>query len=581
MYSLSKMTWALKPVALAVAVTALVGCETSSTKDQSNETTSNRVVSSLERIGRSDSQGFDQSAAEIVAFDKSRKRIFTVNANSGKVDVFNASDVTSLTLDQTLDVATMVLNAKTAVTSVSQVGAANSIAVHGDLAAVAVEAGTKTDTGWVVFINLTDLSVASVVDSGSLPDMVTFTPDGSKAVVAIEGEPTDYQTDPEGRVDIIDTETFILRSATFTDFNVGGSRHSELPVDVRIFGTIVNAQGKKVRASTVAEDLEPEYVAVSADSKTAYISIQEANAVAVVDLDSARVSKIFALGYKDHNVAGNGIDASDKDKKANIANWPVYGMYQPDSIATYRVNGKDYIVTANEGDSRADWGTAQTDGTLDMAGDPLNLNMEEFRVKDLKLDPTAFPNASTLQDNATLGRLKVTSKMGDTDNDGDYDKLYVYGARSFSIWDATNGVLVFDSGDQFEQKTLELYGDNFNNDNGESDPDGRSDAKGPEPEAITVGEIDGKHYAFIGLERMGGVMVYDITTPSAPTFISYVNDRDLSKDPAVDKAAAGDLGPEGFKFVSASDSPNGKPLLIVGNEVSGTTTVYEIKLSDQ
>ncbi|TPE53330.1 alkaline phosphatase [Maribrevibacterium harenarium] len=578
MYSLKKLTWAVKPIALAIAVTTLAGCETLSSLTAMN---SDRVVTGLERVGRSASQGFDQSAAEIVAFDKTRQRIFTVNANSGKVDVFDGSNVSDLKLLQTLDVAAMVMQAKVTVTSVSQVGAANSVAVHGDLAAVAVEAGTKTDAGWVVFINLTDLSVASVVDSGSLPDMVTFTPDGSKAIVAIEGEPTDYQTDPEGRIDIIDTQTFTLRSATFTDFNVGGLRHSELPEDVRVFGTIVDANGKAIRPSTVAEDLEPEYVAVSADSKTAYVSLQEANAIAVVDIDTASVSKIFALGYKDHSLVGNGIDASDKDKKANIATWPVYGMYQPDSIATYRVNGKDYIVTANEGDSRADWGTAQTDGTLDMAGDPLNLNMEEFRVKDLKLDPTAFPNADQLQDKAALGRLKVTSKLGDTDQDGDFDQLYVYGARSFSIWDATDGTLVFDSGDQFEQKTLALYGDQFNNDNGESDPDGRSDAKGPEPEAITVGEIDGKHYAFIGLERMGGVMVYDITNPSAPEFISYVNDRDLSKDPLVDKAAAGDLGPEGFKFVPEYDSPNGKRLLIVGNEVSGTTSVYQIQLSDK
>ncbi len=572
-----KIGWALKPVALGLAMAALVGCESNSSSSSSS--TATQVVSGIERIGRSDSRGFDESAAEIVAFDKSRQRIFTVNANSGQVDVFNASDVTSLSLSETLDVQTMVVNAKTNITSTDQVGAANSIAVYGDLAAVAVEAATKTDHGWVVFIDLTDLSVESVVDSGSLPDMVTFTPDGSKAIVAVEGEPEDYQSDPEGRVDIIDTTTFVLTTASFTDFNEGGSRHSELPSNVRIFGTIVDASGKEVRSSTVAEDLEPEYVAVSADSKTAYVSMQEANAVAVVDIDTATVSKIFALGFKDHNISGNGFDASDKDDKVNIANWPVYGMYQPDSIATYTVGGKDYFVTANEGDSRADWGTEQKDGSVDFAGDPLNLNMEEFRVEDLTLDATAFPNAATLQTDDAIGRLKVTSKLGDTDGDDEFEALYVYGARSFSIWDAEDGTLVFDSGDQFEQKTYERYGSDFNNDNAENDPDGRSDAKGPEPEAITVGEIDGKHYAFIGLERMGGIMVYDITTPSAPTFISYVNDRDISQDPDSVGAAAGDLGPEGFKFVSASASPNSKPLLIVGNEVSGTTSVYEVKLT--
>jgi len=334
-----------------------------------------------------------------------------------------------------------------------------------------------------------------------------------------------------------------------------------------------------MRYSTVAEDLEAEYLAISADSQTAYVSLQENNAIAVVDLANARVSKIFALGFKDHRLPGNELDVSDKDNQINIANWPVFGMFQPDSIATYQVNGIDYIVTANEGDSRADWGIAQTGGALDFAGDPLNLNMEEFRVKDLPLDPTAFADAASLQVKAQLGRLKVSAQMGDTDGDGDFDQLYVYGGRSFSIWNAATGERVFDSGSQMELLTANKYGTNFNNDNDENDADGRSDAKGPEPEGLTIGTINGHTYAFIGLERMGGIFIYDISNPYAPSYVQYLNDRDLTKDPAVDGAAAGDLGPEGFTFVAAQQSPNGKPLVIVGNEVSGTTSIYQIDVT--
>lgn len=532
----------------------------------------------IQRVGRSESQGFGTSAAEIVAFDAAGERIFTVNAESGKIDIFSLTDVSVPTRMESVDLRAMLVAAGK-VTAETEVGAANSVSIHGDLAAVAVAAEPKTDAGWVVFVRRADLSFVEAVQVGSLPDMVTFTPDGAKVVVAIEGEPEDYTIDPEGRVDIIDATDFSLATASFADFNAGGSRAAELPAEVRVFGQIVDADGEVIRASTVAEDLEPEYVAVSADSATAYVTLQENNAVAVVDLASTTVSRIFPLGFKDHSLPGNELDASDKDEQVNIANWPVFGMYLPDSIATYKVNGINYIVTANEGDSRADWGIEQTDGSVDLAGDPLNVNMEEFRVKDLPLDPSAFPDAEALQENEALGRLKVTSTLGDTDGDGDFDALYSFGARSFSVWNADTGELVFDSGSELERITALKYGNDFNNGNDENDPDGRSDAKGPEPEALTIGKINGHTYAFIGLERMGGIFVYDISNPYAATYVQYINDRDLTKDPEVDGVAAGDLGPEGFKFVDADDSPNGIPLLIVGNEVSGTTSVYEVNVT--
>ena len=442
-----------------------------------------------------------------------------------------------------------------------------------------MEASPKTDAGWVVFLNVSTLAYVNAVQVGALPDMLTFTPDGSRVVVACEGEPNDYTVDPEGSVDIIRVSDFSLHRAGFTDFNTGGARAAELPAEVRIFGQIVDAGGVPVRSSTVAEDLEPEYVAVSKDSATAYVTLQENNAIAVVDLATATVSKIFALGFKDYRLPGNELDASDKDGAVNIRNWPVYGMYQPDSISVYRVNGIDYLVTANEGDSRADWGIAQTGGATDFAGDPLNVNMEEFRIKDLPLDPAIFPDAATLQTNAQLGRLRVTSKLGFNGATGFFEKLYAYGGRSFAIWNAATGELVFDSGSFFERLTAQKYGINFNNNHEENAPDGRSDDKGPEPEGLVLGVINGHTYAFIGLERMGGIFVYDVSNPYAPIYVQYLNNRDLTKDPAVDGAAAGDLGPEGMIFVDAAHSPNGKPLVMVGNEVSGTTAIYQVDVT--
>ena len=565
---------------LAVLLLALAGCSDDGDdgKDGAAGADGAGQVLTLQSVGRTESQGFGVSAAEIVAFEPTSQRIFTINAQSGQVDVFNAADVTAPTLEQSIALRDMLVTAGMT-TSSDLVGAANSVSVHGNLAAVAIEAAPKTDPGWVVFIDVSTLAYVNAVQVGALPDMLTFTPDGNKVVVACEGEPEDYTVDPEGRVDIIRVSDFFLYSAGFSDFNVGGSRAAELPAGVRIFGQIVDADGQLVRASTVAEDLEPEYVAVSADSSTAYVTLQENNAVAVVDLASGTVSKIIALGFKDHSLPGNELDVSDKDDKVNIRNWPVFGMYQPDSLAVYTVNGIDYIVTANEGDSRADWGIAQTDGSVDFAGDPLNLNMEEFRVKDLPLDPAVFPDAAELQANDQLGRLKVTSKLGYNSESGYFEELYVFGGRSFSIWNAATGEQVFDSGSVFERLTALKYGINFNNGNDENDPDGRSDAKGPEPEGVTLGTINGHTYAFICLERMGGVFVYDVSNPYAPEYVQYLNNRDLSKDPEVDGADAGDLGPEGMTFVAAADSPTGKPLVIVGNEVSGTTSIYQVDVT--
>ena len=286
--------------------------------------------------------------------------------------------------------------------------------------------------------------------------------------------------------------------------------------------------------STPEQDMEPEYVAVSTDSKTAYVACQENNAIAVVDIATATISKVIALGFKDYSLAKNAIDASDKDD--SIGNFNpyanVFGMYQPDAIAIANIGGTDYIVTANEGDAR------DYDGFS-----------EEVRVDDLTLDPTAFPNAAELQKKENLGRLKTTTTLGDIDGDGDYDQIYSYGARSFTIWD-TDGNIVFDSENEFGRILAENYPDNY--------AFSRDDDKASEPESVTIGTIDGKTFAFIGLERATGVMVYDITDPAKAKFVQYYNKNE------------NDLSPEGLIFVSRTESTNGTAYLISTNEAFGS-----------
>jgi 2',3'-cyclic-nucleotide 2'-phosphodiesterase (5'-nucleotidase family) len=388
-------------------------------------------------------------------------------------------------------------------------------------------------------------------------------------LTANEGEPSeDYTTDPEGSVSIItlpaDVSTVTNANVTtigFTAFNQGNARYSTL------ISTTVQVNNSTPRVfgpgATVAQDFEPEYIAVSDDSSTAYVMLQENNAVAVVDLSVPEVTTVIGLGFKDFSQPENALDPSNSDGAINIGTWPVVGMYQPDAIAAYTVDSTTYLVSANEGDAR------DYDGFS-----------EEVRVADLTLDDTAFPN-SNLSDENQLGRLRVTDAAiaisgtevisGDTDLDGEFEELYAYGARSFSIWNGTTGELVYDSANDFALIAAEEYPAYFNADfdNGAFQFDDRSDDKGIEPEGVALGEIDGRTYAFIGLERMGGIMIYDVTDPMTPVYVDYVNTADFEN-------GSGNISPEGIIFIPGVESPTGNPMLVVSYEVSGTVVFFEV-----
>ena len=504
-----------------------------------------RAQSTLEllRLSTYETGIFAEGAAEIVAYDSGSERLFFVNADANSLVILDIADPSAPAEVAEVDLSTFG-------------GSANAVVAQGGVVAVGVENETVGVAGNIVLLD-TDGALIKSVTAGFLPDGLAFSPDGNYVVSANEGEPDDdYTVDPEGTITIVDLSGGAAAATAttigFTDFNVGGSREGDLPAGVRIFGP----------GATVAQDLEPEFVTISS-SNVAYVTLQENNAVAIVDLATETITGIAALGTKDHSQAGNELDASDRDDAINIANWPVYGMYNPDAIAWFETGGSAYVITANEGDSR------DYDGYS-----------EEARVKDLTLDPTAFPDAAALQADEQIGRLNVTTANGDVDSDGDFDALWSFGARSFTIWDAS-GALVFDSGSMIEEKIAELLPDDFNSDDEENDTfDNRSDNKGPEPEAVAIGTIGSTVYAFVGLERVGGVMVFDVTVPTAPTYVTYVNRRDFSVEFDPDTiteeqlAAVGDLSPEGLIFIPASDSPNGMDLVVASHEVSGTVTIY-------
>ncbi len=526
-----------------LGILALSACGGS---DAAEELTPSTIT--LQRIGGF--EGAALGAAEITAYDPLSKRLFVVNGANNTVDVLDISDPTR--------------PGKMGSISGAPFGAGiNSVAIHDGLVALAVEASPKTAPGRVAFFRASNLELLSSVVVGALPDMVTFTPDGRRLLVANEGEPNSYglpdSVDPEGSISIITVNEGRNPTVATAGFAAYNSRADELRrLGVRLYGP--NA--------TVAQDLEPEYIAVSEDSKTAYVTLQENNAVAIVDIDSARITDIRPLGFKDHMAAGMGLDASDEDGGVNtnsgtpvikIANYPVKGLYLPDGIASYSVNGVTYLITANEGDARADWPGFN----------------EETRVRahcDKGLDPAVFPDATNLILDSNLGRLRITANpnggSAGKNAAGQCNELYSFGARSFSIWD-TSFKRVYDSGDEFERRTQSLTQAAFNASHDNNTLDSRSPSKGPEPEGVVVGKFGRKSIAFIGLERVGGVMAYDVTDPAKPVFLTYFNSR---------SGTTGDRGAEGLILIPANRSPNGKPLLVIGNEVSGTTAIVQIDL---
>ncbi|MBT0608534.1 choice-of-anchor I family protein [Aequorivita echinoideorum] len=477
--------------------------------------------------------------AEITAYDPATQRLFVTTV--GAVEILDFSDPENISSIETLDIT-------------SFGNSVQSVAVSNGILAAAIAANDPTDNGSVVFMD-TDGNNAVSVEVGSLPDMLTFTPDGTKLLVANEGQPSnDYTIDPEGSISVIDVtgglSGITQANVTTLNFNAFDAQQAALvAAGVRIFGP----------GASVSQDLEPEYIAVSNDSQMAYVTLQENNAYAIVDLSTMEITDVISFGLKDHSLAENSLDTSDETDFIFNASWPVKGVYMPDAVSFYSVNGMDYIVTANEGDARDYDGYA-----------------EERKLGDADFlpDPAIFTNLDILNLETNLGDINFTAASGDANGDGLYEELHVFGGRSFSIFEAATGNLVYDSGNDFEVITAAdpTLGGIFNASNDNNNFKNRSDNKGPEPEGVLVKEINNEFYAFILLERIGGMMVYNVTDPTNPVFLQYLNSRGtVPGDPE-----SGDLGPEGIVYVEPADSPTGNALVILSNEVSATLSIFSL-----
>jgi len=455
-----------------------------------------------------------EGAAEISAYDPQTKKLFVVtNTGVTKIDILDLTNPAAPVPAGSIDISPFG-------------GGVNSVDVSNGKLAAAVEGFVKTDNGKVVVFKTSDLAVVKQITVGALPDMVKYTYDGKYILTANEGEPnSDYTVDPVGSISII--RVFQDYAVTTVDFTSFAGQEAALKLKgFRRFGP--NA--------SFAQDVEPEYVTISENSRTAWVTLQENNAIAEVNIPARTITKIMPLGFKDFNLQKNAIDPSDRDGGILQNKWPVKGMYLPDAIAVVEKWGTPYLFTANEGDSR----------------DYPPFYSEEKRVKEITMDAAAFPNAAVLRTDANIGRLKITNSMGDTDKDGDYDVLYSFGSRSFSVWNGNTGQPLFDSENELEDKCIATGAGYYD--------DSRSDDKGVEPEGVTLGYVGNKIIAFVGMERSNAVAIYNVNNPAQPSFI---------------KLLPTGVGPEGLLFIPASQSPSGKSLLVVSSEVDGTVKIYQ------
>ena len=473
------------------------------------------------------------ATTEVVVYDPLSKRAFLSSAIQRRFDMVSlANPAAPVTL---------------ASVSMQPYGGITGLAVKPGLLAVASPDSIEQNPGRVIFFDTLG-NYKGQVTVGALPDMITFTPDGKYLLTANEGQPnSDFSNDPEGSVSIIDVQdtNYVQSDVTtlnFTGFNALSA--SLMASGVRKGSTI----------GTLSQNLEPEYITVSSDNTKAWVTLQENNSIAHLDLVNKIVTNITPMGMKNHQTAQNGFDASDNNGVVLMTNWPVRSFYMPDAIGNFTVGNTTYLVTANEGDER----------------EYAVLN-ERTTVGAVSLDATRFPNGAMLKETHALGRLRITNQSGDLDADGDYDELHMVGPRSFAIYNAATGAQVYESKNLIESIVLAdpTWGPFFNADSESNTRKNRSRSKGPEPEGVAVGKIGSRTFAFIALERVGGVMAFEVTNPSAPVFSGYLNTRSTT-------GLAGDRGAEVIQFLGHEQSPNGKPMLLVANEISGTLALYEV-----
>ncbi|MBP3312598.1 MAG: lamin tail domain-containing protein, partial [Butyricicoccus sp.] len=339
----------------------------------------------LTQVGRYDSgmTNADGGVMEIVDYNHENGWAYAVNGQAGVLTAIPLdADKSKLTAGERVDLLDGYnIDVKALVEDDTfAYGDMTSVAVSpdGKMLAAAIQAENYTANGRAALFTCNadgTLTFVRTVETGVQPDMVTFTPDGTRILTANEGEPREGYSasdaiDPAGSVTVIQVEDWTANTIGFEKFE-----HDTLAQA----GIVL----KKDTAPSV--DLEPEYIACN--NQTAYVSCQEANAIAVLDLDTGAFTGIYSVGFTDYSETaidlGNGDDAYAPQTYENLK-----GIRMPDSIALYTVNGTDYLLTANEGDSRA-W-PVETEADVNEIKNKKSPNGKTFEKKITWFDASQY-----------------------------------------------------------------------------------------------------------------------------------------------------------------------------------------------
>lgn len=550
---LGKTNEKVKKALTLAMITTMVGTQLITNTDIVNALT-NKDSISINKIGqyKAGDANKDGGVAEIVTYNKENNKMYTISGTDKKIHVV---DMSTLEKNKSTELkSTKIINVEEEIKKFDdsfKYGDITSIDINYEkkIVVATVQHEDYNTNGKIIIMNY-DGEIQEVFECGVQPDMVKISSDGKYILTADEGEPREGYgenvIDPEGSVTILNYETKETKTVKFDDSQLEGK---------------VLIRNKEGGAKV---DLEPEYISLSTNGKTAYVALQENNAIATIDIESGNVKSVKSLGFKDYSVSGNELDAA-KDGQINIEDLPILGAYMPDGITNINIGGVEYILTANEGD-----GTEWAEGTENEVKNIAKL--KKINVNELDIQEDTYAGFSKEEATEKIKEMASTKGYEDLEvlTDVDNEAIYILGGRSFSIRRADTMEIVFDSGADFENIISERYPEYFNVSNSKIEMDARSTKKGPEPEYVEVGKIGDKVYAFVGIERQGGIMTYDITNPSQAKFINYYNTRDYSSD------IAGDSGPEGLKFIFSQDNPTNQDLLLVANEVSGTVAVNQI-----
>ncbi len=495
----------------------------------------------------------DDSAIEIVKYSSYNNKLYAINGSVKTLEILKLSGA-KVNLEKSINIENMIVDGEFVFGDVTSVD----VDKEGRFVVVAVQESDYSKDGKALFLDLNGNYITEV-RTGVQPDMITISYGTQQVLVACEGEPRKgYESgvDPEGTITSIEVSKEIkdisLDDVVTINFN-----------NVEVDNKVIIKKG-----NTIEKDLEPEYIAINESQNIAYVALQENNAIAKINLETKTVEWVKGLGFKDFSISK--LDPSETDG-INIRKAPILGIYMPDGIAFETINDRGYIFTANEGDSR-EWEEYTNETSISEISDKVKLNAENYDGYTQK-ELDEYIEKGYLEDDKHLGNLTINSNLGKNKND-EYETLYAFGGRSFSIFDADTMELVYDSGSILEEMTSTKYPDFFNTSNNKVELDSRSTSKGPEPENVVVGKVSDEYYAFVGLERISGIVAFNVSNPKETYYVNEINTRDFTT------GIAGDVGVEGMDFVSAEKSPTGEALIFTGNEVSGTAAMYKIIKED-